>query len=96
MGLSFTIASGPCQCSHCQVRVPMDSRPHYTVSGLRLPQPGGPGPCIYILQEQVGLVIPPGTGFPFRHLLRLAGIWWRCLNPGQPAEETPPPSVLLL
>jgi hypothetical protein len=39
---------------------------------LRLPQPGGPGPCIYIPQEQGGPVIPPGTGFPFRRLLRLA------------------------
>jgi hypothetical protein len=34
-------------------------------SHLRLPQPGGPGPCIYIPQEQGGPVIPPGTGFPF-------------------------------
>jgi hypothetical protein len=30
---------------------------------LRLPQPGGPGPCTYIPQEQGGPVIPPGTGF---------------------------------
>jgi hypothetical protein len=42
-------------------------------SHLRLPQPGGPGPRIYILQEQSGPVIPPGTGFPFCRLLRLAG-----------------------
>jgi hypothetical protein len=28
-------------------------------------------------QEQGGLVIPPGTGFPFRRLLRLAGLRWR-------------------
>jgi hypothetical protein len=39
---------------------------------LRLPQPGGPGTRTYILQEQGGPVIPPGTGFPFRRLLRLA------------------------
>jgi hypothetical protein len=32
---------------------------------LRLSQPGGPGPCIYIPPEQGGPVIPPGTGFPF-------------------------------
>jgi hypothetical protein len=44
---------------------------------LRLSQPGGPGPCIYIPQEQGGPVIPPGTGFPFRRLLRLAGTRWR-------------------
>jgi hypothetical protein len=37
---------------------------HFTVLDLRLPQPGGPGPCIYIPQEQGGPVIPPGTG-PF-------------------------------
>jgi hypothetical protein len=29
------------------------------------PQPGGPGPSIYIPQEQGSPVIPPGTGFPF-------------------------------
>jgi hypothetical protein len=34
------------------------------LSHLRLPQPGGPGPCIYIPQEQIGPVIPSGTGFP--------------------------------
>jgi hypothetical protein len=33
-------------------------------------QPGGPGLRIYILQEQGGPVITPGTGFPFRRLLR--------------------------
>jgi hypothetical protein len=42
------------------------------MSRLRLPKPGGPGPRIYIPQEQGGPVIPPGTGFPFRRLLRLA------------------------
>jgi hypothetical protein len=36
---------------------------------MRLPQPGEPGPCIYIPQEQGGSVIPPVTGFPFRRLL---------------------------
>jgi hypothetical protein len=34
-------------------------------SHLRLPQPGGPGPRIYIPQEEGGSVILPGTGFPF-------------------------------
>jgi hypothetical protein len=37
---------------------------------FRIPQPGGPGPRIYTLQEQGYQVIFPGTGFPFRHLLR--------------------------
>jgi hypothetical protein len=38
------------------------------------PQPGGPGSCIYVPQEQGGSVIPPG-------LLRLAGLRWRHSNP---------------
>jgi hypothetical protein len=58
--------------SHSQVRVPRDSWPYFTVLDSRLPQPGGPSPRIYIPQEQGGPVIPPGTGFPFRRLLRLA------------------------
>jgi hypothetical protein len=44
---------------------------------LRLPQPGGPGPRIYNPLEQGGPDIPPGTGFPFRRLLRLAVLRWR-------------------
>jgi hypothetical protein len=46
---------------------------HILLSHLRLPQPGGPFPCIYIPQEQGGPVIPLGIGFTFRRLLRLAG-----------------------
>jgi hypothetical protein len=53
-GLSFTIAAGPRQRTHSQARVLRGSRPHFTVSDLRLPRPGGPGPRIYI----------PGTGWP--------------------------------
>jgi hypothetical protein len=49
------------------------TRDHILLSHLRLPQLEGPGPCIYIPQEQGGLVIPPGTGFPFHCLLWLAG-----------------------
>jgi hypothetical protein len=41
------------------------TRNHILLSHLRLPQPVGPGPCIYIPHEQGGPVIPPGTGFPF-------------------------------
>jgi hypothetical protein len=37
----------------------------FTVSDLRLPEPGGPGPCIFIPQEQGGPVIPLGTGYWF-------------------------------
>jgi hypothetical protein len=36
---------------------------------------------IHILQEQGGPVIPPGTGFPFCRLLRLAGLRWSYCNP---------------
>jgi hypothetical protein len=32
-------------------------------------------------QEQGGPVIPPGTGFPFCRLLRLAGLRWMYSNP---------------
>jgi hypothetical protein len=39
------------------------------------PQPGGPSFCIYVPQWQGGSVIPPGTGFPFYHLLWLGGLW---------------------
>jgi hypothetical protein len=71
MGLLFTIAAGPRQQSHSLVRV-LDSK---------LPQPGGPGPRIYIPQEQGGPLIAPGTEFPFRRLLRLSGLRWRYSNP---------------
>jgi hypothetical protein len=62
----------PRQRSHSQVWVPWDSWSHFTVSDSRFPQPGGPGPRIYIPQEQGDAVIPPGTGFPFHRFLRLA------------------------
>jgi hypothetical protein len=76
-GLSFTIAAGPRRPSHSRVRGLWDSWPYFAVSDSRLPKPGGPGPRIYISQEQGGPVMSPGTGFPFRHLLRLAGLRWR-------------------
>jgi hypothetical protein len=65
MGLLFTstIASGPCQSSS-RVRVPQNSRPYLAVL-FETPQPGGPGPRIYIPQEQCGPVIRAGTGFSF-------------------------------
>jgi hypothetical protein len=56
---------------------------HIQLSHLRLPQPGGPRPRIYIPQEQGGPVIPPGTGFPFSRLLRLVGLRWSYSNPPQ-------------
>jgi hypothetical protein len=51
------------------------------LSHVRLPEPGGPGSRIYIPLEQGGPVIAPGTGFPLRRLLRLAGLRWRYSNP---------------
>jgi hypothetical protein len=89
-GLSFTISAGPSQRSHVRVRVPWDSWPYFTVSGSRLSQPGGPGPYIYIPQEQGGPVIHQGTGFSFRRLLRLAGLqWWYSTQPpcGNPTNS---------
>jgi hypothetical protein len=88
MGLSFTIAAGPHQRSHSQVRVPRDSWPHFTVSDSRLLQPGAPGSRVCIPQEQGGPVIPPGAGIPFRRLLWLAELRWRYSNP--------PPHVIFL
>jgi hypothetical protein len=79
--LSFTIAAGPRQHSHSRVRVPRNSWPYFAVSDSRIPHPGGLGPRIYIPQEWGGPVIPPGTGFPFHRLLRLAGQRWRYWNP---------------
>jgi hypothetical protein len=38
------------------------------------PQPGGQGHRIYVPHEQGGPLISSGTGFPFRRLLRLAGL----------------------
>jgi hypothetical protein len=61
---------------------------HILHSHLRLSQLGGSGPCIYIPQEQGDPVIPPGTGFPLRRLLRLAGLRWRYSN-------QPPPLICL-
>jgi hypothetical protein len=81
MVLSFTIAAGPRQRGHSQVRVPQDSWTPFTVSDSRFPQSWGSGPRIYIPQEQDGAVISPGTGFPFRRLLRLARLRWRYSNP---------------
>jgi hypothetical protein len=63
-GLPFTIADGPRQRSHTWARVPRDSWLYFTLSDSRLPQSGGPGPRIYIAQEQGGPITPPGTGFP--------------------------------
>jgi hypothetical protein len=48
------------------------TRNHNLLSRLRLPQPRAPVSRIYIPQEQGGPIVPPGTGFPLRRLLRFA------------------------
>jgi hypothetical protein len=90
MGLSFAIAAGPRQGSHSRFPVPRDSRPYFTVSDSRLPQPGRAGPRICIPQGQGGPVITPGTGFPFRRLIRLAGLRWRYSTSPPRGELLPP------
>jgi hypothetical protein len=57
--LLFTIAAVPLQRSHSRVRVPFETLPTWRARSL----------CLYP-PEQGGAVIPPGTGFPFRRLLR--------------------------
>jgi hypothetical protein len=64
-GLSFTFATGPRQWSRSQVRVPRDSRPHFTLSDSRLSQPGGPGPRIYI---------PGWPGYTPRHCVAFSSL----------------------
>jgi hypothetical protein len=80
-GLSFTIVAGPRQRSHSQIRVPRDSWPHVTVSDSRLP-PTWRARSPYLYPPGTGWPgYTPGTGFPFRRLLRLAGLRWRYSNP---------------
>jgi hypothetical protein len=68
--LSFTIAC-PRQRSNSRVGVPQDSWPYFIVSDSRFPQPGGPGLCTYIPQEQVGYLYPGHWFIFFSRLLRL-------------------------
>jgi hypothetical protein len=59
------------------------------------PQPGGPGLYIYVPQWQGGQVIPTGTGFPSRHLLRLEELSWRYSSP-PPHGKLPPTYFVIL
>jgi hypothetical protein len=64
--LSFTIAAAPRQSSRSRVRAP---------AGLMT--------IFYCLKCEIPStrrVIPPGTGFSFRRLLGLVGLWWRYSN----------------
>jgi hypothetical protein len=68
LGLSFTTADDPCHHIYYRVQAPLSpqKRTHDHIllpQDLRLLQPGGPGPCNYILKEQGGSVISPKIGF---------------------------------
>jgi hypothetical protein len=64
----------------CRLKLPL-SLASAVILGSESPNMEGQVPRIYFPQEQGGLVIPPGTGFLFHRLPRLAGIRWRYLNP---------------
>jgi hypothetical protein len=69
MGLSFTIAAGPRQRSHSQVRIPRDSWPHFTVTYSRLLYPGEPGPRIYIRRNKVARLHPQALDYWLNSIL---------------------------
>jgi hypothetical protein len=87
------------QRSHSQVRFPRGSWPHFTVSNLRIPKPGRPGPCIYIPQEKGGSVIPPGTGLlttRFRRILEwVSELYYDRRSVGQSVLVSSPHLVLM-
>jgi hypothetical protein len=67
MGLSFTIAAGPRQRSHSQIRVSRNSWSHFTASGWILPNLEARSPYLY----------PPGTGWPgynLRHWVPISSL----------------------
>jgi hypothetical protein len=75
--LTFTIAAGPRQRSHSQVRVPWDSWPHFTVIRFDTPSTWRVrSPYLYTPRNRVAQLYPQGTGFYFRRLLRLASVGW--------------------
>jgi hypothetical protein len=53
----------------------------YCPNFLHSPNLEGQVPVFIFPREQSGPVIPPGTGFPFRRLLPLAGLRWGYYNP---------------
>jgi hypothetical protein len=44
-------------------------------------KPGRSGLCIYVRQWKGSPIVTPGTRFPFRRLLWLAGLMWKHSNP---------------
>jgi hypothetical protein len=78
MGLSFTITVGHRQRSHSQVS-PAGRMTKFYCLRFETPQPGRPGPRIYILQEEGGPVTPPGTCHGLHRKHRVAQQWLACL-----------------
>jgi hypothetical protein len=64
-GLSFTIAVGPRQRSHFQVRVPQDSWPNFTVSDSRLSNLEGQVPVFVFPRNRVAQLYPQAMGSLF-------------------------------
>jgi hypothetical protein len=65
MGLSFTIAAGPHQCSRFRVRVPWDSRPYFTLLDLKFPLSSPPTTrrvTVEVFDPTPTRVTPPGLG----------------------------------
>jgi hypothetical protein len=76
-----TVAAGCHQWSLSLVL--WDSWPCFTVSNLRHSQPGGPGSCIYLPEEQHSSVISSAIGFASLHMWAEA-----CAEGGCPVWDT--------
>jgi hypothetical protein len=80
-GMSFTIAAGLAG-GVILGSESLGTHDHILLFQIRdSPNLEGQIPHIYVSQEQGGPVIPPGIGFSFRRLLRLAGLRWGYSNP---------------
>jgi hypothetical protein len=76
-GQPFTISAGGRQRSHSRVRVQL-AHDHIYCLRFKTPPTWRNMPQYLSPKDQV---IPPGTGFPFHSLLRLAGLQWMYSNP---------------
>jgi hypothetical protein len=82
VGLSFTIAAGPSlPAQSFSGPSPAGLMTNFYCLRFKTPPTCGPAHRIYIPQEQGGPVMPPGIAFPFRRLLRLAGLLWNFSTP---------------
>jgi hypothetical protein len=80
MGLSCTIAAGPRQRSHSQVRVQRNLWPHFISQFRDLPNLEGQVPVFISPRNRVVRLYPQALGSSFRRLLRLAGLRWTNSN----------------